>query len=337
MLWNASIRLRNIYFKSFYMNFASVEPKYRQNGISKNLFLDTINKAKLECVDILVMDPFNHGFYTKYGYSSALENYALEIPSSLFSRDEHVAIDEIYSFSLLNNQDGFKSFQSLKEYFWNEEITMNELQVDTIFLSSRTCLEYRCAMIHNDVDKGYILYHIKDSVLTVHEIRYNNKMTLYKLKQYLHNYIAQIKLYVFENIPFRFPKEMFIKDYWDINSRIKFTYEPFRMIRIVDLYSVITKIKVNSPQNEINLKIVDESIEANTGIYTFQEDGAIYKNKYNKYDAEIGIKDFTKLLSGIETANDLWLNNKIITDNLHVLSLLDQIFPRIETFSADIY
>lgn len=191
----------------------------------------------------------------------------------------------------------------------------------------------------NDFDeKGYILYKIQDDNLSVYEMKYNNKKVFILLVSFITLYKNYVKTISFEAVPLDFYKEIMIKDFWNSGQKVCFEYYPIRMLRILNLeYIAKQLIKCHLINNEFSLYIEDKILERNNKVFVFNSDGVYAREKSEKSNGKIDIKDFTQLITGHMTAENLYYQNKLVLfdNDMYILKMLDGCFPPQITFSPD--
>ena len=117
------------------------------------------------------------------------------------------------------------------------------------------------------------------------------------------------------------------------------------MFRIVNLEKVLNKICKKFLDQDIYLKVSDEILSKNNGVFLFSKIKIERVESYSgKIDANISISDLVPLLSGRKSSFELYLTgkltipeNKIIHNSKNlapqIITKLDIIFPKVNTYS----
>jgi predicted acetyltransferase len=326
-----------------YLSNVTVAPGKRGDGLSKILFNDVISKAKSNNLSALVMHPFNHSFYWNSGFASAFSNWALKIPTELmqdsFKFNISKSIKSILKTESLDNKNTFSNFFSLKQYFWNQKNdSVNELIIPEKFLRSKMHGNLMIAYCISELNRGYMLYKITNRKITVHEIRYNNKDILYSFIRILQGYKWHCTEYFFENVNYNFPMELLIKNYWNISQNVMLFYDPFRMIRIIDLYKVFLSVCNLYFDGNLSIKIKDNLILENNLIYNFDGNGRIHKHVDGDYMCcSTDIRSIAELITGKSSPQNLFLLGRLDVSDEKCLDTLNKIFTNYGTLSLDMH
>ena len=331
--------IRNCVFEARYLSYAAVIPACRGEGLLTKLLLETLQAAQYDGVDFLIMDPFQHSFYKKYGFSSAFENYCLYIPASLFSSAAGVR-RKMKVYYMYENTEAFDLYCRMKQYFWEHppRSYYNSLQMNRCFSQSKMYAHSYLALFDEDEEKGYLIYELDKDNITIKEIYYSGKLALQVILRFLSGFRQQVKAYYFENIPPDFPKERFITDYWSLDADVCFKADPLRMMRIVSLKEVCNKLSSRlSCRQSLRLQVIDEKLEENSGVYEFSGNRTCQYRTGEKFDASIDIEAFAKLLTGICSAHELWEQDALTVRNKNHLAVINDYFQPQRTFSPDLY
>ena len=334
---DGDFRIRNRKFSGYYLSYAAVLPQFRGAGYGRQLLKDTINMADEQGKVLLEMDPFQHSFYEGFGFSTAFDNYYLSIPQELIHTFKIRITNQLEGGFLNNSIKYMEEYILLKKYFF-ERSAYNDNYLNKIYWKSRMYDSFQFYYINDFDEKGYILYKIQDDNLSVYEMKYNNKKVFILLVSFITLYKNYVKTISFEAVPLDFYKEIMIKDFCNSGQKVCFEYYPIRMLRILNLeYIAKQLIKCHLINNEFSLYIEDKILERNNKVFVFNSDGVYAREKSEKSNGKIDIKDFTQLITGHMTAENLYYQNKLVLfdNDMYILKMLDGCFPPQITFSPD--
>ena len=336
----AKMSLKKQQLNVLYLSYMTTSPLCRRQGLSKVLFTHTLKHAKQQNCLALIMHPFNHGFYWNLGFSSAFPNWCLKVPSKLFKSSFTLSAPKNkVKIEFLRDQKHFEIFWQMKQYFWS--ICPNyksNLIVPYTFLRIKMYSKLIIAYYIEQNRRGYMLYEIKNEQVLIHEIQYNDKNIFSYFLDILQSYKLHCTEYCFENVNYNFPIEMLVENYGDVSDNVLLFYDPFRMIRIVNLYDMLLNTCNLQIKGHLSIKVQDNLIAENNRIYIFDGQGQIQEiDNNNYYMCSTDIKSIAELITGKTSPENLLLTQRLQVKDQKYLKLMSKIFAKHEHLSLDIY
>lgn len=275
------------------------KPEYRHLGGVRETFNKVFSYAREKGAYISVLFPFSIGYYRKFGYETIFRYINAECSYKVFEKNERFSqltlatnehkdiLCDIYNtISLKNNmmfaRDDGKDFcfepykQSKFTYFYSD-----------------------------GKSKGYItiIPHRPTRTINVEELLFTDKDVLTKLLGFLRMYEGNYDSVNFTKLPHSTPLFSIIGDE---NNLVKRTLHYGGAGRILDIEAVLKANTYPLEKGCFSLKITDEQIPANNGIYTVEYEngvGTVKKNENGFYDLSLDAPAAARVLLGGEGLN----------------------------------
>lgn len=341
-------------FKARYLDGVATLPSYRKQGLIDKMFFEDIERCKKEEIFIILLDPFKHSYYKRIGFEVSTESNSIEMDFDLLSKESKSCYYKVDMDYLKDSKKLQNDFKEINKWLWDNS-PYNEMKQPPSYEETR----YKHDNIHiaivydeNSSPDGYLVYTEENRTLNIYSCRYKSLNAFYAMKKYISSYKDQVTKLKFSKVPEDFPIGLLVDDYWRINEKVTITKNLSRMMRIIDPKYVIGKLLDNHPKNKIYMKIKDELIEKNNGIYEIspnEEVEKIDKSNENKYktDIEISIGDIVPLLTGRKSALELYYEGKLkVTDSddiYHsvnhipdIIKELDKMFCKTIAYNAEL-
>ena len=271
----------NAICKTSYISGAATLPEYKNQGIMGKLLIDSFSEMKKRGDDfttLIPQEPWLVNFYQKYGYTPCFEYNLNSIQIDLSATNYENTIVEIND---INAKEGFLYYSEyckkqnlfvLKSYedfliIW-EDLQLADGRIFLCLQSDRVCGICFCCP-----NKEKII--VKDLIAHSENIE----------KQLIHAVAA------------KYPnKEVFIfKQTGDNYNSIT-----LGMARILNVDNVLKAYADYYPHLEITLKVSDNQIAENNGVFQIKE-GKCVRSKDNNYDLSVDIALLTQLIMGFQT------------------------------------
>ena len=345
--FSGQLKIRDELFDAKFIENVATLPPYRNKGLVRKGLKLELEKNYGSKFHFLCLGPFKHNFYRNLGFETATDCKKLEFDFDFLSkktdfREYRTKIGKLMEDSNLRDDliQVNKWFGDHSRYNQNN---YPEIFNETYFQLSHIYL----AVVYdeNSVPKGYITYFEKDQMLRINTFQYIDLQAFYALKQFLLSYQDQVKRIRFDSIPSDFPIDLLIDNYWLTGKKLSHQDVPWHMFRIVNVEKVLNKICKEFPDQDIYLKVSDEILSKNNGIFLFSKSNIEKVESYSgKIDANISISDLVLLVTGRKSSFELYLNGKLTipenekiynSKNLapQIIAELDKIFPKVNTFS----
>jgi predicted acetyltransferase len=242
-------------------------PEYRRQGMVGKLIHNALEVMKQEGQTVSLLHPFSHGFYRKYGWEHCIDYKRYEIPvhqlklnelgdSSQkcvvrYGREIRPVLNKLY-------EDYARQYNGMLDRYddwWELRVFDRKPGQIAVLMDER-----------KDKAEGYILYNVKDRVMTVHELVYLDEKAKQGLWAFIANHDSMIDSVTLtapanDNLPF-----------WLANPRVKQEVVSYFMARIVDVEGFLKqyRFQASTREDSIILKVHDEHAEWNQGSYRIQ-------------------------------------------------------------------
>ena len=275
------------------------KPEYRRLGGVREIFNKVFTYSREKGAHISILFPFSIGYYRKFGYETIFSYINAECSFKVFERIERFSqltlatiehkdiLSDIYKTLTLKNHMMFTRengkdfcFEPYKKskftYFYSEENS-----------------------------KGYITFtpHRPTRTLNVEELLFTDKNVLAKLLGFLRMYEGNYDFVSFTKLPLNSPVFSIIGDE---NNLVKRTLHYGGSGRILDITAVLSANEYPMEKGSFSLKITDEQIPENNGIYTVEYEngvGTVRKNESDFYDLSLDAPAAARVLLGGEGLN----------------------------------
>ncbi len=325
------IFIRNQLFKCAGIAFVMTGPVYRRKGLVKKLMKILLRKMKDDGYVYSALWPFEHKFYSNFGYASIDKSIYYQIKPSNIRKD--IVKDQSISIRISQNE---KDFPKLKQIANNAMNKYTRIVSDKDAWKLRGSKQKRIIYLFEREEEpvGYISFKYKKTGEWKHDINildlaYKDISTKRTMLSFLRNFDSDITQITME-IPYEEEILSYLVDY---NTEHKFAGWP-AMLRILDVKKCFEGLVYSATINsKLYLRLKDEIIEENSGTWEITINaGKCSLSKIVNVEIEekkilnISVGKLTQLLSGYNTIQKLleaeetqipedWLNRELFTSS----------------------
>ena len=330
----------------FIENVATLPP-YRNKGLIRKGLKKELEDNYDSKFNFFCLGPFKHEFYRKIGFETATDSRSLKIDFDFFSKKLDFRGYRTKIGLMKQDSNLRDDIDLVKQWFWDHS-RYNHGKYPEVFIETGIQMTSHYVAVAYDeksVPKGYMVFSEKDQMLKILIMNYIDLQSFFALKQLLLSYQDQVKGIKFVNIPPDFPIDLLIDNFWLTGKKLSLEDNGWHMFRIVNLEKVLIKICKKFPYKDIYLKVSDNVLDKNNGIFHFSKNKIErVESNSGKIDAEILISDIVPLVTGRKSAFELYLTGKLTipgkgtiynSKNLapQIIAELDKIFPKVNTLS----
>lgn len=275
------------------------KPEYRRLGGVREIFNKVFTYAREKGAHVSILFPFSIGYYRKFGYETIFRYINAECSFKTFEKIER--------FSQLTLAT--KEHEDVISDIYNAVALKNNMMFtrkDNSSFCFEPYKESKFTYFYSDGDsKGYVTFipHRASKTINVEELLFTDKSTLIKLLGFLRMYDGNYDFVCFNKLPVSTPVFSVIGDE---NNLVKRTLHYGGAGRILDVEAVLKANKYPSCKGRFSLKITDEQIPENNGIYTVEYEngvGTVKKNYDENYDLALDAPAAARILLGGEGLN----------------------------------
>lgn len=326
-------------------------PEYRRQGMVGQLLSKSLEMMKESGQTLSFLAPFAFAFYRKYGWEAYIEYMRYEIATHQLPKPEVAAgstLRRIEAESALLNpiyEAYAKRFNGMlvrTEDWWRKRVFNRKKGIVTLYRNAA------------GEPEGYIIYQVKEKVLTVHEMIALTEEANRGLWRLISNHDSMIDKVVCQ-APFGDPLPFVLAD-----PRIKQEVVPYFMARIVDAAAFLREYPFNAvvegagAGKPLYLQLRDGHAEWNNGIFRIQpaqgEGNDVIKLSGERVFANEGgsdkeeerhviscdIQTLSALLMGYKRASLLHRIGRLQGDTDEI-SRLEQFIPERTTYLTDFF
>lgn len=312
------LNLNGIVFNSLYIVGVAVSPQYRGKGYMDKLLRETLLESSKREVPLIFLSPINSDIYRRYGfeYISSLDKILLDtkdIPYNKIERaydikrieveNEELYIDliKIYKRQMEGN---FLYIERDENYYknWLKEIVSDGGEVYALYL--------------DDEIRGYIALY-KGEKLVVREIFSEDRRGLENLLSFLKTF----KEY-YPQMEIKFPQGDLIEYCFKNQKKLEKRENLFIMGRVLNPMEILKMLNIYGI--DLKLLITDNIILENNGVYEFTSDGGINFKSESDWDIKIDIGDFSSLIFGMLSLEELVFLEKLEIKERKTLNYLKE-------------
>lgn len=311
-------------------------PHFRRNGGIRGCFQKMLPDLYEKKVAFSYLYPFSTAYYRKYGYEQAGMCWLYEWDLSQIPFAEREGKSILIDKS--NAQEALPEFKKLYKK-WQDEYTGMIVNEDWEFEFVVNADPYKkqefTYLYRNSQGEpaGYMTFH-KEKVPEGQKLMCTkfvfDGLAGFKGLMTLAKSFASDHLSISFRIPESMRLESAIKE-WSLGA-VKMTPVILGMIRAVDVMQVLQKAKYQG-SDSIRLKILDECIPQNTGIYhvVFEDGKAVSVEKLpadeTEWDASMGVNIFSRFIYGCTDLSALeYCEDMVLGDNPDALERLKKVF-----------
>ena len=310
---------RNI-LPSFYIVGVAVSPEYREKGYMRKLLNHSLKNALSNNKDIVFLSPINTEIYSSFGfgYISGLEHYELkleDIPFNSINRDIEIkkaGEEDFNSIIELYN----KKMENSNIYLKRDHSYLTRIKGEIENENGKIYVFYREKRI-----VGYLMGYFREEEIFVREFFYSDiesAKTMLAFIKTFKEYYPNLKVTSPQgsNFNFLFPNQL----------KVEKKENPFILARILNVKNILSYLNIKG--TAFNIKVKDNIIDENNGVFSIEEDGSVKKlDNIDWWNIDIDIRDLATLVSGYMSIDDLVELEKIRVNNID-LKVLSNIFKK---------
>ncbi|AFK08061.1 MULTISPECIES: GNAT family N-acetyltransferase [Mesotoga] len=339
-------KIRTKPFECRYVEAVATLPEYRNKGITKAILLKDIQEALQSGVNFLMLDPFKHDFYVRFGFGLGFESLDFKFDFSLLSDEIEEDNLNIVSGKLLNSAEMQELIEKARKVLWEtsrytEAIEINACSQEIFHMKD---LFGAVAVDKAGMPHAMMVYRKKERKMKVSNFSFIDLAGLFALKRFMLNHRDQIATFEMNRMPPDFPVELFFHSRWQAGKDLKIEDASSRMVRILDPLPVIKELMNRSISETVVIKIKDKLLPQNNLTIEIGKGTARLSEAPN--DLEITISDLTPLLTGRLSPTRLWRHGRLRTDSWknvpwgisevpEKVKVLESIFPPFITHNAN--
>jgi len=240
-------------------------PEYRRQGLVSKLLRHSLQTMRDEGQTVSMLHPFEFYFYRKYGWELLTEYRKYTIASYLLPArvQEPGAIErlarpdtELLSSVYERYAQRYNGMLSRSADWWEERIYVRKKGQTAVYRSE------------DGQPQGYIIYDVKEHVMTIHELVHENETARRALWTFIANHDSMAKEFALIA-----PVDDDLVLLLD-NPRVKQEIVPYFMTRIVDSEAFVAQyafVSTGDPQ-EVDIRVHDRDAEWNDGLFRLRVD-----------------------------------------------------------------
>ena len=344
--YSAQFKIRNTFFNVKFIDLVATLPTYRKKGLVRKGLKMELEKNFGSQFHFFSLGPFKQEFYRNLGFETVMDSRKIEFDFDFLSKKTDFLGYRTKIGILKEDSNLREDLMQIKKWM-GEQSRYNQAKIPELFDEVFFQLSKKYVAIaydENSIPKGYMIFSEIDQILKITYIQYIDLQAFYALKQFLLSYKDQVKGIHFTSIQPDLPIDLLIDNYWLTGKKCLVQDNSWRMFRIVNLESILREICKELPDKEIYLKVSDNLLKQNNGIFILSKSKIEKFNLYSgKIDAVISISDLVPLLSGRKSSFELYLTGKLtIPENEKIfnskslappiISEFNKIFPKLTTF-----
>ncbi|WP_127532470.1 GNAT family N-acetyltransferase [Paenibacillus kobensis] len=314
-------------------------PEYRRQGLVSKLLRHSLQTMREAGQTVSLLHPFEFYFYRKYGWEMLTEYRKYTIASHLLparvqvpgtverlARPDTELLASIYE----PYAERYNGMLSRSADWWTERIYVRKKGQTAVYRSE------------DGQPQGYIIYDVKESVMTIHELVHSNETARRALWTFIANHDSMAK-----EVTVIAPIDGDLALLLD-NPRVKQEIVPYFMARIVDNEAFIAQypfLSTGSP-HDVYMRIHDRDAQWNDGWFHLHVDNVgsgVMSRVAEVQDAErlantveCDIQTLTSIMFGYRRPVRLKQLEKL-TGSERAVQCLEQLIPTANTFLYDFF
>ncbi|QTN00581.1 GNAT family N-acetyltransferase [Sediminibacillus dalangtanensis] len=304
-------------------------PEYRRQGIVKHLLHHALLDMKENGQTLSFLHPFSFPFYRKYGWELAFTNKHYSLPINQLKKDWNGSgyvrrvqkdiglLHSLYS-SFAKNYNGMLVRD---ERWWEQRVLTGNEQI---------------AVTYNEQDEaeGYLIYYVKNDILTVEEFVYLSLNGWGLLMQFIANHDSMV-----EKVEMEMPENDLLPLKMD-EPRFPQEIKPYFMARIVDVPAFLKAYPFRSKNVSlpVHLHVEDDFLPDNAGSYRI-EGGQVVRIEDEILEENAifcTIQQLTVMLLGAKRPSELYAAG-MFSGSPKEVELLDEMLPVRQTYLTDFF
>ncbi|OAA30748.1 hypothetical protein AT15_10015 [Kosmotoga arenicorallina S304] len=304
VLYPFNMRLRNSVVKMGGIGLVCSRPDFRGKGAIRFMLQNAVKTMREKDMLVSVLYPFNVGFYRKYGWELFFKTKKLVLSPNVIDAEKSSSVS--YNFMTFPDSE-LKSFYNhiaqtqynlaiRNDHQWRRHLKLffnDEASTGVVKFSRNGRVTGMLTQYLNRSEKGF------DSLLTVKDFYYSDQETKLTMLYYLKSLSHQVK-----EITFYAPEDFELWPYLT-DRPIEEKLETSGMIRILDLKS-LSGLNVDFQLPAVKVKVIDNLIEENNGIFEFYTEGGKLKIRKTTDEPELecDISTVSFVLSGFSSLSE---------------------------------
>ncbi|WP_022819317.1 GNAT family N-acetyltransferase [Fusobacterium russii] len=324
------LNFNNNEIKTKYIVGVSTPIEEQRKGYMTHLLTEMLKNSKEKNYPFIFLTPINPNIYRKFGfeYFSKIENFKLKIEDL-----KNFKIDRTLNFYEIdiNNKDKYlndlifiynKAMKTKFLYLKRDEYYFNKLLLECFNDGMKIFISYK-----NNEPQGYIFFSKTDNEIEVRElfsIDFKIYESLLALLYFYKDYYQELNISTASNSNIEYIFENQLK--------IKKTEYPFMMMRVLKPLEIFKLLDIKI--ENLKIQIEDEIFKDNTGLYLYNKKWQYSSKSVADYDFKININDFTSLVTGFFSFDEMLFMKKIeLNINKKVkIEKLREIFKRKQNY-----
>ncbi|WP_246096666.1 GNAT family N-acetyltransferase [Paenibacillus sinopodophylli] len=279
-------------------------PEYRRQGLVAQIIVQALQDMKEKGQVISYLHPFAFGFYRKFGWETYTEYKSYTIQKEL------LPARAAYEGRIERFKGDYRLLSNLYETYasrYNGTLVRTELWW-TYRISKRKPGQIGLYYDKSGEARGYVIYEVKNSRLSVHELIYLDEAARTALWSFISQHDSMINELTItvpsdDQLPFLLS-----------NPRIKQEVIPYFMARIVDAENFISQyaFTAHASEDSMTIQLQDDKAPWNKGVYELRIDPtgkAFFKrlaeNQCNPNTINMDIGALTTMLLGYQRPDKL--------------------------------
>jgi len=305
-------------------------PEYRRNGYVGKLLSHSLELMRERGQTISTLAPFSFPFYRKYGYEAYVDFKQYEIETRLLPQDRDVPgrAERNRDIPLLND-----IYEAYAGKYNGMLVRTAEWWENRVLSANLTSVVW-----YDDDGKayGYMLYDVKNRVMSIREIVFLNEKARRGLLRFIANHDSMM-----DKVQLKAPVDDKLS-YILTDPRIKTEMVPYFMARIVDVEAFLKLYEfMPGPVDTWVLRVEDRTAEWNNGWYqvTVDEEG---KASVERSDAssekgiDCSIQDLAAMFMGYQSPSFLHSIGRIRGEQT-MINILERRIVKKTPFLSDFF
>ena len=265
--YEVQVCLRGKAFRGHYLDALTTLPNHRNRGWIKEMMLRDFQDCRENNIPVILLDPFKHAYYRKYGFDTIADCKSLTVPWSLLSdivpKSEgedgysvHFAKLSVDAYAQMAYAETRR--RAFENAYYTEMIRPAPYE-NAVFLDRD--LWIAIALDKEKRAQGYLLFTYENRVLRVQNQRFFTLRAFYALKKLILQHRDQVRAIKFDRVPADFPVDRLVHSYWQNGEKIEWTEMSSRMMRVVNIPALLVSLADQDALARCPFGIVDPWLE----------------------------------------------------------------------------
>ncbi|NLZ14454.1 MAG: GNAT family N-acetyltransferase [Thermotogaceae bacterium] len=247
--FEVQVCLRGKAFQGHYLDALATLPNYRNRGWIKEMMLRDFQDCRENKVPVILLDPFKHAYYRKYGFETIADCKSLTIPWNLLSDSFPKNLDSegltVYLGKLSVDEYAQKTYaeihrRAFENPYYSEMIRPPSYE-KAVFMDRNLWIAF--ALDHEKTPQGYLLFYIENRILHITRMKFFTLRAFYAFKKLILQNRDQVRTVKLTRIPADFPVDRLVHSYWQNGEKMEWTEMSSRMMRVVDIPGLLSTLK----------------------------------------------------------------------------------------------